>query len=112
MLKSWTSVAVPNAPRLRTMVCACSKVEPLPVLTVSVADPAASSMLASSTVKVGTGASSSSVTVTVTEPTAAVRTMASFGSSILSWMAVSVVVTIEGSSPTPADRVSVVWPIV
>ena len=117
MLKSWTSVAVPNAPRLRTMVCACSKVEPLPVLTVSVADPAASAMLSLFVVNVSNGTASSSVTVTVScEPTAgaeppvprfASMRIVSLGSSILSCTAVTVVVMDEGAVPTPAGRVRV-----
>jgi hypothetical protein len=112
MVKSSASVAVPGPARLSTMVCACSKVEPEPVLTVNVADPPASPMLAASTVKLGAGASSSSPMVTVTEPTPAVSTTASSGSSIRSWMAVSVVPACEALAPTPAGRVSVVSPIV
>ena len=63
MVKSSVSVAVPSSARV--MVCAVSKVEPVPVETVMVEVPAASPMLARLTVKVSTGGSSSSVMVTV-----------------------------------------------
>ena len=108
-------MAVPPSVSVRTW--SVSKVEPAPVLTVTMEVPPASSSVCADTSSDSTGNASSSATVTVScEPTAgaeppvprfASMRIVSLGSSILSCTAVTVVVMDEGAVPTPAGRVRV-----
>ena len=86
-------------------------VDPVPVVTVTVEVPPFSAMARSLTDISSTGAkSSSSMTIdccapTATAPMAASMSMVSASSSILSSTPVTIVVTVETSSPEPAGRV-------
>ena len=99
------------------MAWSAANVEPAPVLTVTVEVPPFSAMLAVLTEMPSTGAASSSAIAmlccvpTAFAPIAASTRIVSASSSMMSSMPVTVVLTVETSSPEPAGSVSDFEPI-